>query len=81
MNTYVRNVFEAKQINVNKYLDDDNNADGLRPDNVRITIDEHLPQYDNLSAQTEGAHNSDLAYYCLDKAEELIYSGLGKLGK
>ena len=29
----------------------------------------------------EGAHNSDLAYYCLDKAEELIYSGLGKLGK
>ena len=53
MNTYVRNVFEAKQINVNKYWDDDNNADGLRPDNVRITIDEHLPQYDNLSAQTE----------------------------
>ncbi|MBO6159386.1 MAG: ammonia-forming cytochrome c nitrite reductase subunit c552 [Firmicutes bacterium] len=29
----------------------------------------------------EGAHNSELAYYCLDKSQELIDSGMALLGK
>lgn len=45
LSTYVRNVFEAKQIKVNKYWDDGDNADGMRPDSITVNIDEHIPPY------------------------------------
>ena len=41
-NTYVRNNFESKQITVNKYWNDTNNADGLRPENLRVQITENV---------------------------------------
>ena len=41
-NTYVRNNFESKQITVNKYWNDTNNADGRRPENLRVQITEKV---------------------------------------
>lgn len=43
--TSVRNVFEAKQILIKKYWEDDSNADGMRPVNLKTTVTEFIPQY------------------------------------
>ena len=50
-NTYVRNNFESKQITVNKYWNDTNNADGLRPENLKVTIKEYIQ--DNTPASVD----------------------------
>lgn len=53
LSTYVRNVFEAKQIRVNKYWEDSDNADGMRPDSVTVTINEHIPRFESFNEQSE----------------------------
>lgn len=40
--TYVRNSFESKQITLNKYWDDNNNCDGMRPAELQVTLKEHI---------------------------------------
>lgn len=41
---YVQNVFKAKKIAINKYWLDNNNEDGLRPNELKVTITEHVPE-------------------------------------
>lgn len=48
LDTYVRNVFETKEITLSKFWDDDNNADGLRPETLPIYLYEYVPN-DNIT--------------------------------
>lgn len=42
-NTFVRNIFMSKEISLDKYWDDDNNADGMRPEELQVKIYEKVP--------------------------------------
>ena len=43
LTTSVQNNFQAKQIEINKYWDDSDNCDGMRPKKLLVTVKEYIP--------------------------------------
>ncbi len=69
-NVYVRNIFESKSITLDKYWDDDNNADGLRPESLQIRIYENVPNSGNNGAEFLPSTNPVVINKTLKSSEE-----------